>query len=168
MSPDQTRGLRERGAWAAPCSTSAGQLPDRRRRAGRAAAVPRHRGGCHVLRRRAGQPRADGRAVDELAGLPGKAWVRFIVQDGHGQLVPLKPGEPPGGGDLGDTAAWLTTRQAEVLRLAAAALVAKEIARRLGISDDDGKDRAGGEGSRGAEPMTFPHIRGQEAVSTWN
>jgi hypothetical protein len=123
--------------------------------------------GVHQLTVRAGSP-ADGRAVDELAGLPGKAWVRFIVQDGHGQLVPLKPGEPPGGGDLGDTAAWLTTRQAEVLRLAAAALVAKEIARRLGISDDDGKDRAGGEGSRGAEPMTFPHIRGQEAVSTWN
>jgi DNA-binding CsgD family transcriptional regulator len=42
--------------------------------------------------------------------------------------------EPPGGGDLGDTAAWLTTRQAEVLRLAAAGLVAKEVARRLGIS----------------------------------
>jgi DNA-binding CsgD family transcriptional regulator len=40
----------------------------------------------------------------------------------------------PGGVDLGDAAAWLTTRQAELLRLAAAGLVAKEIARRLGIS----------------------------------
>lgn len=34
----------------------------------------------------------------------------------------------------GEAAAWLTSRQAEVLRLAAGGLVAKEIARRLGIS----------------------------------
>lgn len=42
--------------------------------------------------------------------------------------------EPLAGGDSGETALWLTSRQAEVLRLAAAGLVAKEIARRLGIS----------------------------------
>jgi DNA-binding CsgD family transcriptional regulator len=42
--------------------------------------------------------------------------------------------EPLGGVDPGDGTAWLTTRQMEVLRLAAAGLVAKEIARRLGIS----------------------------------
>jgi DNA-binding CsgD family transcriptional regulator len=40
----------------------------------------------------------------------------------------------PGGVDSDDAAAWLTSRQAEVLRLAEAGLVAKEIARRLGIS----------------------------------
>src|ERR1700761_4247268 len=33
-----------------------------------------------------------------------------------------------------DADAWLTSRQVQVLRLAAAGLVAKEIARRLGIS----------------------------------
>jgi DNA-binding CsgD family transcriptional regulator len=38
------------------------------------------------------------------------------------------------GVDSGEAAVWLTSRQAEVLRLAAAGLVAKEIARRLGIS----------------------------------
>jgi LuxR family transcriptional regulator, transcriptional regulator of spore coat protein len=38
------------------------------------------------------------------------------------------------GGVDSDEAAWLTSRQAEVLRLAAVGLVAKEIARRLGIS----------------------------------
>jgi DNA-binding CsgD family transcriptional regulator len=42
--------------------------------------------------------------------------------------------EPFAGVDSGETALWLTSRQAEVLRLAAAGLVAKEIARRLGIS----------------------------------
>jgi DNA-binding CsgD family transcriptional regulator len=38
------------------------------------------------------------------------------------------------GVDSDETAVWLTSRQTEVLRLAAAGLVAKEIARRLGIS----------------------------------
>jgi DNA-binding CsgD family transcriptional regulator len=42
--------------------------------------------------------------------------------------------EPLADVDSGETALWLTSRQAEVLRLAAAGLVAKEIARRLGIS----------------------------------
>lgn len=42
--------------------------------------------------------------------------------------------EPLAGVDSGEAAVWLTSRQAEVLRLAAAGLVAKEIARRLGIS----------------------------------
>ena len=42
--------------------------------------------------------------------------------------------ESAGGVDSGETAVPLTSRQAEVLRLAAAGLVAKEIARRLGIS----------------------------------
>jgi cell volume regulation protein A len=37
----------------------------------------------------AGSP-ADGRTVDELAGLPGQAWVSLIVRDG--QLVPVKGG----------------------------------------------------------------------------
>jgi DNA-binding CsgD family transcriptional regulator len=41
---------------------------------------------------------------------------------------------PLGGVDPGDATVWLTTRQAEVLRLAATGLVAKEIARCLGIS----------------------------------
>jgi DNA-binding CsgD family transcriptional regulator len=41
---------------------------------------------------------------------------------------------PVAGVDSDEAAAWLTSRQAEVLRLAAAGLVAKEIARRLGIS----------------------------------
>ena len=45
--------------------------------------------GVHQLTVTAGSP-ADGRTVDELAGLPGEAWVSFIVRDG--QLVPLKPG----------------------------------------------------------------------------
>jgi DNA-binding CsgD family transcriptional regulator len=42
--------------------------------------------------------------------------------------------EPVAGVDSGEPAVWLTSRQAEVLRLAAAGLLAKEIARRLGIS----------------------------------
>ncbi|HEX3516112.1 MAG TPA: helix-turn-helix transcriptional regulator [Trebonia sp.] len=42
--------------------------------------------------------------------------------------------EPLAGVDSGEAALWLTSRQAEVLRLATAGLVAKEIARRLGIS----------------------------------
>jgi DNA-binding CsgD family transcriptional regulator len=42
--------------------------------------------------------------------------------------------EPVAGVDSDEAAVWLTSRQAEVLRLAAAGLVAKEIARRLGIS----------------------------------
>jgi cell volume regulation protein A len=45
--------------------------------------------GVHQLTVTAGSP-ADGRTVDELSGLPGEAWVSFIVRDG--QLVPLKPG----------------------------------------------------------------------------
>ncbi len=43
----------------------------------------------HQFTVRAGSP-ADGRTVDELAGLPGEARVSFIVRDG--QLVLLKPG----------------------------------------------------------------------------
>jgi cell volume regulation protein A len=31
---------------------------------------------------------ADGRTIDDLAGLPGDAWISFIVRDG--QLVPNK------------------------------------------------------------------------------
>jgi cell volume regulation protein A len=45
--------------------------------------------GVHQLTVAAGSP-ADGRTVDELAGLPGGAWVSFIVRDG--QLVPVKGG----------------------------------------------------------------------------
>jgi cell volume regulation protein A len=45
--------------------------------------------GVHQLTVTAGSP-ADGRTVDELAGLPGGAWVSFIVRDG--QLVPVKGG----------------------------------------------------------------------------
>jgi cell volume regulation protein A len=45
--------------------------------------------GVHQLTVTAGSP-ADGRTVDELAGLPGGAWVSFIVRDG--QLVPVKAG----------------------------------------------------------------------------
>jgi cell volume regulation protein A len=40
---------------------------------------------------------ADGRTVDELAGLPGQAWVSFIVRDG--QLVPVKGGTKIRAGD---------------------------------------------------------------------
>jgi cell volume regulation protein A len=45
--------------------------------------------GVHQLTVTAGSP-ADGRSVVELAGLPGGAWVSFIVRDG--QLVPVKAG----------------------------------------------------------------------------
>jgi cell volume regulation protein A len=45
--------------------------------------------GVHQLTVTAGSP-ADGRTIDELAGLPGGAWVSFIVRDG--QLVPIKGG----------------------------------------------------------------------------
>jgi cell volume regulation protein A len=43
--------------------------------------------GVHRLTIKPGSP-ADGRTIDELAGLPGDAWVSFIVRDG--QLVPVK------------------------------------------------------------------------------
>ena len=43
----------------------------------------------HQLTVTAGEP-ADGRTAGELAGLPGQAWVSFIVRDG--QLVPIKAG----------------------------------------------------------------------------
>jgi len=52
--------------------------------------------GVHQLTIRAGSP-ADGATIDELAGLPGDAWVSFVVRDG--QLVPitgdtrLRPGD---------------------------------------------------------------------------
>jgi cell volume regulation protein A len=42
--------------------------------------------GVHRLTIRPGSP-ADGRTIDELAGLPGDAWVSFVVRDG--QLVPI-------------------------------------------------------------------------------
>ena len=42
--------------------------------------------GVHRLTVQAGSP-ADGRTIDDLAGLPGDAWVSFVVRDG--QLVPL-------------------------------------------------------------------------------
>jgi cell volume regulation protein A len=45
--------------------------------------------GVHQLTVTAGSS-ADGRTVDELSGLPGEAWVSFIVRDG--QLVPIKVG----------------------------------------------------------------------------
>ncbi len=45
--------------------------------------------GVHRLTVTAGSP-ADGRTVDELASLPGGAWISFIVRDG--QLVPVKGG----------------------------------------------------------------------------
>jgi len=52
--------------------------------------------GVHKLTIRTGSP-ADGATVDELADLPGDAWVSFVVRDG--QLVPitgdtrLRPGD---------------------------------------------------------------------------
>ena len=52
--------------------------------------------GVHQLTIRPGSP-ADGATIDELAGLPGDAWVSFVVRDG--QLVPitgdtrLRPGD---------------------------------------------------------------------------
>ena len=45
--------------------------------------------GVHRLTVTAGSP-ADGRTVDDLADLPGEAWVSFVVRDG--QLVPINPG----------------------------------------------------------------------------
>ena len=45
--------------------------------------------GVHRLTVDAGSP-ADGRTIGELAGLPGEAWVSFIVRDG--QLVPIRGG----------------------------------------------------------------------------
>ena len=44
-------------------------------------------GGVHRFTIKPGSP-ADGRTIDDLAGLPGDAWVSFIVRDG--QLVPIK------------------------------------------------------------------------------
>ena len=52
--------------------------------------------GVHQLTIKPGSP-ADGATIDDLAGLPGDAWVSFIVRDG--QLVPitgdttLRPGD---------------------------------------------------------------------------
>jgi cell volume regulation protein A len=52
--------------------------------------------GVHRLTIRAGSP-ADGRTIDDLADMPGEAWVSFVVRDG--QLVPigadtrLRPGD---------------------------------------------------------------------------
>ena len=43
--------------------------------------------GVHQLTIKTGSP-ADGRTIDDLAGLPGDAWVSFVVRDG--QLVPIK------------------------------------------------------------------------------
>jgi cell volume regulation protein A len=43
--------------------------------------------GVHRLTIKPGSP-ADGRTIDDLAGLPGDAWISFIVRDG--QLVPNK------------------------------------------------------------------------------
>jgi cell volume regulation protein A len=43
--------------------------------------------GVHRLTIKAGSA-ADGRTVGEIAGLPGDAWVNFVVRDG--QLVPIK------------------------------------------------------------------------------
>jgi cell volume regulation protein A len=42
--------------------------------------------GVHRLTIKPGSP-ADGRTIDDLADLPGDAWVSFIVRDGH--LVPI-------------------------------------------------------------------------------
>jgi cell volume regulation protein A len=43
--------------------------------------------GVHRLTIKTGSP-ADGRTIDQLAALPGDAWVSFVVRDG--QLVPIK------------------------------------------------------------------------------
>jgi cell volume regulation protein A len=43
--------------------------------------------GVHRLTIKAGSP-ADGRTIDQIATLPGDAWVSFVVRDG--QLVPIK------------------------------------------------------------------------------
>jgi potassium/hydrogen antiporter len=43
-------------------------------------------GGVHRLTIKAGSP-ADSATIDDLAGLPGDAWVSFVVRDG--QLVPI-------------------------------------------------------------------------------
>jgi cell volume regulation protein A len=45
--------------------------------------------GVHRLTIQAGSP-ADGHTIGDLAGLPGDAWVSFVVRDG--QLVPIRPG----------------------------------------------------------------------------
>ena len=45
--------------------------------------------GVYRLTVRAGSP-ADGHTIGELAGLPGEAWVSFIVRDGR--LVPIRAG----------------------------------------------------------------------------
>jgi potassium/hydrogen antiporter len=52
--------------------------------------------GVHRLTIRAGSP-ADGHTVGDLAGLPGEAWVSFVVRDG--QLVPIRPGTRLRAGD---------------------------------------------------------------------
>lgn len=43
--------------------------------------------GVHRLTITAGSP-ADGRTIDDLAGLPGDAWISFVIRDGR--LVPTK------------------------------------------------------------------------------
>jgi potassium/hydrogen antiporter len=52
--------------------------------------------GVHRLTIRAGSP-ADGHTIGDLAGLPGDAWVSFVVRDG--QLVPIRPGTRLRAGD---------------------------------------------------------------------
>jgi cell volume regulation protein A len=52
--------------------------------------------GVHRLTIRAGSP-ADGHTLGDLAGLPGDAWVSFVVRDG--QLVPIRPGTRLRAGD---------------------------------------------------------------------
>jgi cell volume regulation protein A len=52
--------------------------------------------GVHRLTIRAGSP-ADGRTIGDLAGLPGEAWVSFVVRDG--QLVAIRPGTRLRAGD---------------------------------------------------------------------
>jgi potassium/hydrogen antiporter len=52
--------------------------------------------GVHRLTISPGSP-ADGHTIGDLAGLPGDAWVSFVVRDG--QLVPIRPGTRLRAGD---------------------------------------------------------------------
>jgi potassium/hydrogen antiporter len=52
--------------------------------------------GVHRLTIAAGSP-ADGHTLGDLAGLPGEAWVSFVVRDG--QLVAIRPGTRLRAGD---------------------------------------------------------------------
>ena len=92
--------------------------------------------GVHHLTIKAGSA-ADGRTVGEITGLPGDAWVSFVVRDG--QLVPITPDIRLRPGD-------------EVLILADPGLHGKL------ITAFEGQLRAHGPPHRQAQTQNHPHV----------